>query len=172
MRIPALGACAALLWLNVWGTADADSAFPLIRSIQIDHRPVFTDDERLELPLLGDQTLIFRAANLLHIDTKEEVIRRELLLREGDPADPFLIEESERNLRGLSFIRAVKIVSTPAPEGQVDLVVQTQDTWTTQPRASFTVGGGSSRSAFGIVESNVLGYGKQVPSSLSLGSRS
>jgi Omp85 superfamily domain len=161
VRIPALGACAALFLLNVWGTADADSAFPLIRSIQIDHRPVFTDDERLELPLLGDQTWIFRAANLLHIDTKEEVIRRELLLREGDPADPFLIEESERNLRGLSFIRAVKIVSTPAPEGQVDLVVQTQDTWTTQPRASFTVGGGSSRSAFGIVESNLLGYGKQ-----------
>jgi hypothetical protein len=162
VRSPALGACAALFVLNMWGTAGADSAFPLIRSIQIDHRPVFTDGERLELPLLGDQTWIFRVANLLHIDTKEEVIRRELLLREGDLADPFLIEESERNLRGLSFIREVKIVSTPAPEGQVDLVVQTQDTWTTQPRASFTVGGGSSRSAFGIVESNLLGYGKQL----------
>jgi hypothetical protein len=162
VRIPALGACAALLLLNAWSAADADSAFPIIRSIQIDHKPVFTEDERLQVPYLPDLTFIFRAANFLHIDTKEEVIRRELLVREGDPADPFLIEESERNLRALPYIREVKILATPAPQGQVDLAVQTQDTWTTQPRASFTLGGGSSRTAFGIVETNVLGYGKQV----------
>ncbi len=162
MTTRALGACAALLWIHAWSAAHADSAFPRIRSIQIDHRPVFTEDERLDLPLLGDLTFVFHAANFLHIDTKEEVIRRELLVHEGDLADPFLLEESERNLRALPYIRAVKILSTPAPEGQVDLVVQTQDTWTTQPRASFTVGGGSSRAAFGLVENNVLGYGKQV----------
>jgi hypothetical protein len=162
VRTPALGACAALLWLNAWSSAVADSAFPIIRSIQIDHQPVFTKDERLEVPYLPDLTFVFRAANFLHIDTKEEVIRRELLVHEGDPADPFLIEESERNLRALPYIRQVKILSTPAPRGQVDLVVQTQDTWTTQPRASFTIGGGSSRTAFGIVETNVLGYGKQL----------
>jgi outer membrane protein assembly factor BamA len=162
VRIPALGACAALLWVNAWSAAHADAALPRIRSIQIDHKPVFTENERLQLPFLPDLTFVFRAANFLHIDTKEEVIRRELLLHEGDLADPFLIEESERNLRALPYIRQVKILSTPAPEGQVDLVVQTQDTWTTQPRASFTIGGGSSRSAFGIVETNVLGYGKQA----------
>ena len=123
MRIPALGACAALLLLNAWSAADADSAFPIIRSIQIDHKPVFTEDERLQVPYLPDLTFIFRAANFLHIDTKEEVIRRELLVREGDPADPFLIEESERNLRALPYIREVKILSSPAPGGQIDLVV-------------------------------------------------
>jgi Omp85 superfamily domain len=162
VRTPALGACAALLWLNAWSSAAADSAFPIIRSIQIDHQPVFTKDERLEVPYLPDLTFVFRAANFLHIDTKEQVIRRELLVHEGDRADPFMIEESERNLRALPYIRQVRILSTPAPQGQVDLTVQTQDTWTTQPRVSFTVGGGSSRTAFGIVETNVLGYGKQL----------
>jgi hypothetical protein len=162
VRLRWLGACAALCWVNGWSITHADSSFPRIRSIEIDHRPVFTEDERLELPLLPDLTFVFRAANVLHIDTKEEVIRRELLVHEGDLADPFLIEESERNLRALPYLRQVKISSKPAPEGQVDLVVQAQDTWTTQPRASFTVGGGSSRSAFGIVETNVLGYGKHA----------
>lgn len=152
------------LWLIASvSSAQTESPFPRIRSIVIDHQPVFAPDERLdEIPLLPDLTFIFDLANLLHIDTKEKVIRRELLLKEGDPADPLLIAESERNLRGLPYVRQVKIVTAPASPGEVDLRVLAQDTWTTQPRAGFRFGGGTSRASFGIVESNVLGYGKRI----------
>jgi hemolysin activation/secretion protein len=136
-------------------------SLPRIRSIVIQNEPLFGPDERLEPPLLPDMTFIFDAANLLHIDTKEQVIRRELLVKEGDLADPALLEESERNLRAQPYIRAVRVLTEPAPGGEVDVVVRTQDTWTTQPRASFSSGGGTSRSSFGIVESNLLGYGKR-----------
>jgi Omp85 superfamily domain/Surface antigen variable number repeat len=156
------GVCAGLCLVAGLSSAQAPPAFPRIRSIVVENKPVFGPDERLEIPHLPDLTFIFELANLLHIDTKDEVIRRELLLGEGDPADPFLIEESERNLRALPYIRQVKIVTIPAPDGRVDLVVLTQDTWTTQPRASFAFGAGTQRTSFGLVETNVLGYGKKV----------
>jgi Omp85 superfamily domain len=155
---------APALWLIASaGLAQTDSPFPRIRSIVIEHKSVFGPEERLDdIPHVPDLTFIFHLANFLHIDTKEEVIRRELLLHEGEPADPALIAESERNLRALPYIRQVRIFTLPAPDGQVDLHVLAQDTWTTQPRVSFAVGGGSQRSSLGIVEENVLGYGKKV----------
>ena len=160
LRRRPLRACAAL-WLSASVSA-AQSEPPRIHSIIIENRPLFAANERLELPLLGDLTSIFDVANVLHIDTKEEVIRREMLVREGDPADPRLLEESERNLRAQPWVRQVRVFTEPAPDGQVDVIVRTQDTWTTQPRADFASGGGTTRTAFGLVENNVLGYGKRA----------
>ncbi len=148
MTKPARLLAPALLLIASAGLAQTDSPFPRIRSIVIEHKSVFGPEERLDdIPHVPDLTFIFHLANLLHIDTKEEVIRRELLVHEGEPADPALIAESERNLRALPYIRRVKILVSPAPEGQVDLHVLAQDTWTTQPRASFALGGGSHRSS-------------------------
>jgi outer membrane protein assembly factor BamA len=150
----------ALITFNA--RAELAPPYPRIREIHIEHEPVFGPDEKLDnIPGLPDLTFIFDVANFLHIDTKPRVVRRELLLKEGDLADPRLIEESERNLRALSFIRQVRILTTTVGNGEVDLTVLAQDTWTTQPRASFSQGGGSTRSSFGFVESNVLGYGKE-----------
>jgi len=143
--------------------AQLDAPYPRIRHISIEHEPVFGPDEKLdEIPGLPDLTFIFHAANLLHIDTKPEVIRRELLVQEGDLADPALIAESERNLRAQPYIRQVRILTTTVGSGEVDLTVLAQDTWTTQPRASISSGGGSTKSSFGFVETNLLGYGKEI----------
>src|SRR2546422_5107591 len=56
-------------------------------------------------------TTLFRSlpyiwANRLHFETREYVIRRELLFEEGDPANPDVLYESERNLRRLNFLRS------------------------------------------------------------------
>jgi outer membrane protein assembly factor BamA len=163
-RLALRAATATLVFALLRFDARAEMAppYPRIREIHIDHEPVFGPDEKLdEIPGLPDLTFIFEIANFLHIDTKPQVIRRELLLKEGDFADPRLIEESERNLRALPFIRQVRILATTVGKDEVDLTVLAQDTWTTQPRASFSSGGGSTRSSFGFVESNVLGYGKE-----------
>lgn len=163
MRTQALVAWAALCVAPGPSAAQTEPALPRIRSVVIQNRPVFAPDERLDdVPLLPDLTFVFDLANLLHIDTKEEVIRRELLVREGDLADPRLIEESERNLRAQPWVRQVRIVTEPTPDGRVDVVVRTQDTWTTQPRVDYSSGGGTTRTSFGLVESNVLGYGKKI----------
>jgi len=104
----------------------------------------------------------YRTINWLHIQTREEVIRRELEFKVGDRLDAFLISETERNLRALSFVRAARIARFPQPDGTVALVVHVQDAWTTEPFLNL---GGLNRidtTTFGFQEKNVLGFGKNL----------
>jgi surface antigen Omp85-like protein/surface antigen-like variable number repeat protein len=164
VRGVALLAVAAVLGsASVATAANFDGPIPRIHAILVQNEPIFGPEDRLDdVPVLPDMTFIFRAANFLHIDTKEEVIRREMLVTEGDLADPHLLEQSERNIRALAYVREVKISTVPAGGDEVDVIVRTRDTWTTQPRASFSSGGGTQRSSFGLIETNVLGYGKKI----------
>jgi hypothetical protein len=103
----------------------------------------------------------YRAVNSAKISTRIEIIRRELLFAEGDNYDPFLVAESERNLRSLPFLRQVSI--TPVPDGEkINFLVRVQDTWTLFPFINLSTGGGSSSSAIGLTEGNFLGYGKRL----------
>lgn len=125
----------------------------IIRDIDIDIREIFDD------PDLGS---FYRTANSLKINTRKEIIKRELLLRQGHPFTQFDLEESERVLRSLRYIRAVKI--TPVYEGDfVDIKVSVQDTWTLIPYLSFSAGSGSTdEKAIGLTESNLAGFGKRI----------
>lgn len=124
----------------------------IIRSIQIEVREVFDEP---------DLALFYRAANSVKVSTKENVVRRELLFKEGDVLDQFLLEESERNLRALSFLRKVEIIRHPDGE-YVDLLVRVQDAWTILLQAGGNLGGGNNSQSVGITEGNLLGYGKRV----------
>lgn len=79
--------------------------------------------------------------NWLHITTKEFIIRRELLLKEGDPYSQVAVDETARNMRSrmtqvsLVIIQPVK----SAEPGKVDLLVLTKDIWSL--RLSFNVVG-------------------------------
>lgn len=127
-----------------------------IRSILIDPTNVFDPTVR------GEDRWPFTWANALHIRTHPNVIERELLVRPGDRAPLDLLEESERNLRALPFIKSARITETPVRSGQVDLHVKTSDAWTTQPQVNFNTEGGESHSSIGMLEENVLGYGKSL----------
>lgn len=102
----------------------------------------------------------YRAANSLKVNTREEVIRRELLFKEGEAFDPFLIQETVRILRQQRFIRKVNIENSESG-GELDVVVRVQDTWTLIPQVNFSSGTGRNRSSVGISESNILGLGKR-----------
>ena len=106
----------------------------------------------------------YRFVNKLHIHTRASVIRRELLAKPGDMTTELSLEESERNLRALNFIKSAEVEHEPAPgfPGQVDLNVTVQDAWTTQPQANFGSEGGQSSFSAGFVEENFLGFGKKV----------
>jgi hypothetical protein len=152
---------AALLWVGQ--VVSAAEPLPRIRRIVIEHLPIFAENERLnDVPFLPDLTFVFEAANFIHSDTKRSVIRRELLVEEGDLADPRLLEESERNLRNLEYVRQARVFAVPVAPGEVDVIVHVQDTWTTEPRLSFSSGGGQRTSEIGIVEKNLFGYGKRI----------
>jgi outer membrane protein assembly factor BamA len=105
----------------------------------------------------AENYFLYRLANRLHVLSREEVIRRELLFREGDPYRQALIEESERNLRALTIIYHVQILPEAYHDGLVDLVVFTQDTWTMRPSVRVSRAGGNTNTGFSFSERNLLG---------------
>ena len=122
-----------------------------IRSISIHVKDVFDDPE------MGS---LYQVANNLKKNTRDEVVKRELLFKEGDAFDALLIGESERVLRRVRYLRNVHIV--PVLTGDmVDIKVEVQDTWTFIPQINYSSGGGTTKRSVGIAESNFLGYGKR-----------
>ena len=104
----------------------------------------------------------FKLANGLHRNTREAVIRRELLFATGDAFDPALLEETERNLRRLSFIRHADCIAIADSSGSVDVLVRTYDSWTLQPITSFKRAGGRAIWKAGLVDHNLLGQGRDL----------
>ncbi|MEK7388934.1 MAG: BamA/TamA family outer membrane protein [Elusimicrobiota bacterium] len=127
-----------------------------VGSIRVERLNVF--DPRV----LGEDWWPFRVANKLHYSTREHVIRREFLFAPGQAWDELKVLESERNLRANGSFRRVEIIPFKHPDGRVDALVQTQDSWTTNPRFSAGTEGGESFFGAGIEEGNILGYGKSA----------
>lgn len=101
----------------------------------------------------------YRAANALHIVSRERFIRSLLLFKEGDPLDPALLAESERLLRATGFLNPVSVTAHPT-QGGVEVVVETFDQWTLAVDVSFGVHGSRRRSGLVLEDSNFLGLGK------------
>jgi hemolysin activation/secretion protein len=104
----------------------------------------------------------YRTANKIHVETRESIIRQELLFAPGDPMDAELLAQTERNLRGLVFIRDARIETFPRDDGTVDVRVQTFDAWSTVPELSFAKVGNELTWGAGVSERNLLGRGKQI----------
>ncbi len=110
----------------------------------------------------GEDWWPFRIANKIHYPTRETVIRRELLFAPGEIWDPLKVIQSERNLRANGAFRRVDILPVKRPDGLVDAVVRSQDSWTTNPRFAAGTEGGESFFGLGLEEGNILGYGKSL----------
>ncbi|MDD5303980.1 MAG: hypothetical protein PHS14_12845, partial [Elusimicrobia bacterium] len=110
----------------------------------------------------GEDWWPFRVANKIHYPTREMIIRRELLFAPGEVWDPLKVIQSERNLRSNGSFRRIDIIPVKRPDGQVDAVVRSQDSWTTNPRFAAGTEGGESFFGLGLEEGNILGYGKSV----------
>jgi hypothetical protein len=92
----------------------------------------------------------FQWFNVFHRTTRENVIRREILLRPGQPYDEALVEESIRNLQStqsvggstfvppeVSSVVAILPVAAPLRPGEVDLLVVTRDLWSLRFNTNF-----------------------------------
>lgn len=105
----------------------------------------------------------YSLANRLHVDTRESVIRRELLFAVGDSVDAEALAQSERNLRSLLFLRDVEIVTRSVEDGEaVEVRVIASDSWTTIPELRLAKVGDEWVWAAGGSERNLFGYGKYV----------
>jgi hypothetical protein len=101
----------------------------------------------------------YRLANKIHPSTKESVIRKTLLFKEGDPYDPLVLNESERALRKILRLRHV-IITPHLGEGQSwDILINVQEAWTTEPTLSLSGVGKNFSGEVGLREKNLAGTG-------------
>lgn len=135
--------------------AALESAGLLIGEIVIDNGDVFDT----ELP--EENNALFRLANKLHLETRPEIIRDQLLFKSGEPFSARAVRESERILRANDYLFDARITPLRVHEGKVDVLVRTKDVWTLKPGVSFGRSGGENSTGFEFEESNLLGRGKE-----------
>ncbi|MCU0234642.1 MAG: hypothetical protein MUE90_11520 [Thermoanaerobaculales bacterium] len=109
----------------------------------------------------GTSAWPYRAANALHVVSRESFVRSLLLFRVGDPLDPALLAESERLLRATGFLSPVTIAARPAPGG-AEVVVHTRDQWTTELGLNLNLAGKQQKYGVTLTEQNFAGRGKRV----------
>ena len=105
---------------------------------------------------------LYRAMDRAHVATRPSVIRRFLLFKEGDAYDPRKLEETERNLRDLGFLKSASVSAGPPHDGLVDVLVATQDSWSLLPGVPIASNGGTTTYGVQLLEGNLLGTGREL----------
>ena len=100
-----------------------------------------------------------RAANAVHILTRERVVFRELLFREGEPCRSEALAQTERNLRALGLFQEVSVVPMRAANGRTDVLVRVRDAWSLRISGHYERAGGVPTWDVGLTEANIAGLG-------------
>jgi len=112
----------------------------------------------------GESAALYRWANDLHLATREDAIRSQLLFRESEEYSPQKVAETERLLRGRRYLFDAWIESTcyhPA-ERTVDMRVRVRDVWSLNPGFHFSRSGGTNRGGFELQDEDFLGRGELI----------
>lgn len=133
--------------------AQLQASGAVIGQVTIDNQNIFDLDDPAE------NKWLYRLMNRAHWTTRPEVIRSQLLFESGEAYSQQQIDETERLLRSSRYIADATVSIVKHDEGVVDLAVNTQDVWTTQPDFSFGRKGGVNVGGVGLKEQNLLGTG-------------
>jgi outer membrane protein assembly factor BamA len=136
--------------------AELEAAGAIIGEIRIAADDVFNLDDPAE------NNWLFRFANHVHVQTRPDVIRNQLLFRSGEKLVAQRVLETERLLRGNRYLYEARIRPVAWRDGVVDLEVRTRDSWTLQFGASVESAGGTTTSGARISEYNLLGTGARL----------
>ena len=124
----------------------------IVDKITIERQQVFEESDTTFL-----HAMVGKYANSIHILTDEDVIRRELLFKEGEPYNQQLVDESARHLRKLGILGGIRFTTDTLSDSTVSVTVQARDRWSLRPSMSVREGGGVSGFGIGIREDNFLG---------------
>jgi outer membrane protein assembly factor BamA len=133
--------------------AELETAGALIGEIRINTQDIFDLNDPRE------NNWFYRLANKIHINTRPEVIRRQLLFQSGERVSVRLIEETERLLRGSNYLYDVSIRPVAYRDGVADVEVTTRDTWSLDIGIGASRAGGENTGRFSVKEDNLLGTG-------------
>ncbi|MES2849078.1 MAG: hypothetical protein V4685_08480 [Bacteroidota bacterium] len=101
-----------------------------------------------------------RVGNVLHKNTRRKVIDNNLLFKEGDKLNPYLLSDNERHLRDLDYIQDALIIVKPTDQPDaVDIEVRVKDGFSIVPGAGI---GGAKKYKLEIKEQNIAGTGSLI----------
>ncbi|MDR2466785.1 MAG: hypothetical protein LBD35_05270, partial [Prevotellaceae bacterium] len=128
----------------------------IIRNINVKVLPPFGYDVRSDsAPQLN---LLRRAGNNSHINTRNVIIRNNLMFKCGERLDPLVAAASEAFLRRLEYVNDVYIRVDSLAGGEADVTVVVRDNW--------SIGGSlldlSSKIDFDVFDRNFLGLGNSI----------
>ena len=114
---------------------------------KVDPRPegkIVEGIDVVPLDVIEDRDPLPRWLNVFHVTTRESVVRREMLLHEGERFSEALADDTIRNLRQLPQLSVVLVIAAlgSAPD-RVRAVVITKDVWSLRASwdAQYTSGG-------------------------------
>jgi len=125
---------------------------------RIGHIKVLTNDI-FDLDDPEENSLFYRLVNKLHINTRPDVIRNQLLFKTGDPVLVRVIEETGRLLRASNYLYEVSIQPVAYRDGVADIEVRTRDTWSIDLGIGVSREGGENKGRLSIKDDNILGTG-------------
>ncbi len=113
------------------------------------------------------QTTAGKALNSVHRNTRQFIVRRNLLFKKGDRVNPGLLADNERILKEINAVDNARIIVTPTGPGSdsADLVVLVKDVWTIGLDVPFI---SSEKIGLRIFDANFLGLSDRITAKMSV----
>jgi hypothetical protein len=127
-----------------------------IRKIEIKRLNVFGSN--INSPDFYDPNKIEKLLNKTHLNTNENIIRKNLLFNEGDTISPLTLSDNERLIRQLPYINDARILIVPVSDTEADVIVVTKDIYSLGGKVSFS---GLDKGSFSVFEKNIFGMGHE-----------
>ena len=127
-----------------------------IRNIEIRRLNVFGSN--INTPDFYDPNKTEKILNKTHMNTNENIIRKNLLFHEGDTVSPLNLSDNERYLRELPYINDARILVVPVSDTEADVIVVTKDIYSLGAKVSFS---GFDKGSLSVFEKNIFGMGHE-----------
>lgn len=106
-----------------------------------------------------DHSRLEKLLNRTHYNTREEIIRKNLLFSEGDTISALTLSDNERIIRQLPFIDDARILVVPASGSEAEIIIITKDVYSLG--ADFTYRGINKGSVW-LYDKNLFGTGHEI----------
>jgi hypothetical protein len=127
-----------------------------IRKIEIKRLNVFGSN--INSPDFHEPNKIEKLLNKTHLNTNENIIKKNLLFSEGDTISPLTLSDNERLIRQLPYIDDARIVIVPVSDSEADVIVITKDIYSLGGKLSFS---GFDKGSLSLFEKNIFGMGHE-----------
>lgn len=96
--------------------------------------------------------------NKTHVNTNENIIRKNLLFSVGDTISPLTLSDNERILRQLSYINDARIIVLPVSDSVADILVLTKDVYSIGGTYTYQ---GVDKGSVSVFDKNIFGMGHE-----------